>query len=62
MWQSWINAILGLWVIAVPFTGMAGTTMMWTLVVTGAGMAILSLWSGLEMGSEREEGRAFSHA
>jgi hypothetical protein len=44
MWQQWVNAILGLWVIAVPFTGLAGNTLMWTLVVTGIVVAVLGVW------------------
>jgi hypothetical protein len=62
MWQSWINAILGLWVIAVPFTGMAGSTLVWTLAVTGVVVAVLSLWSAYEIGAERDEGTAMRHA
>jgi len=42
MWQQWVNAVLGLWVIVVPFTGMTGSTLMWTLVVTGIAVAVLA--------------------
>lgn len=44
MWQQWVNAILGLWVIAIPFTGLAGSALMWTLVVTGLVVAVLGFW------------------
>ena len=44
MWQQWVNAILGLITIAVAFMGLAGATMMWTLVVIGAVVAILGFW------------------
>jgi hypothetical protein len=62
MWQSWISAILGLWVIAVPFTGIAGSALMWTLAVTGIVVAALSLWSAYEVGAEREEEVVIRHA
>ena len=44
MWQQWVNAILGLVVIAVAFMGLAPATMMWTLIVVGAVVAILGFW------------------
>lgn len=52
MWQHWINAILGLWVIALAFVGLTGATFMWTLVVTGLVVAILGFWGALD-NSER---------
>jgi hypothetical protein len=44
MWQQWINAILGLWIIAVPFLGLTGAAFTWTLVVTGVVVAVLAVW------------------
>ncbi len=46
MWQQWINGILGLWVIAMPFLGLAGNTLTWTMVVTGVIIAVLGFWGG----------------
>ncbi len=57
MWQQWINALLGLWTIVVPFLGITGTALSWTLVVTGVAIAVLSLWGIQETSIEREEGR-----
>jgi hypothetical protein len=48
MWQQWINILLGLWIIAVPFTNITGTTLTWTLAITGIAVAALALWSVLE--------------
>jgi Sec-independent protein secretion pathway component TatC len=62
MWQQWVNVIVGLFVIAVPFTGMAAATMMWTLIVSGVVIVGLSLWSAYEISAEREEGTAMRHA
>ncbi len=45
MWQQWLNALLGLWIIAVPFLGFTGTTLTWTLVISGLIIAVLALWS-----------------
>ncbi len=42
MWQAWINGILGLWVIVIPFVGATSTT---TLVITGIIIAILGFWA-----------------
>lgn len=45
MWQQWVNAILGLWVIAVPFIGITGAALMWTLAITGLVIALLEIWA-----------------
>ncbi|HUQ30286.1 MAG TPA: SPW repeat protein [Candidatus Paceibacterota bacterium] len=45
MWQQWTNAILGAWLIAVPFLGFTGTGLAWALVLTGIAVSVLSLWS-----------------
>ena len=44
MWQQWINALLGIWVVVIPFLGLTGTAFMWTLVVTGLVIAVLAVW------------------
>ncbi len=44
MWQQWVNAILGLWVIAVPFLGITGSALIWTLAITGLVIAVLGIW------------------
>ena len=48
MWQQWVNAVLGLWVIAVPFIGITGAALVWTLAITGLVMAILAVWGALQ--------------
>ena len=48
MWQQWVNAVLGLWVITLPFVGITGSAFMWTLTVTGIAIAILAVWGALE--------------
>ena len=57
MWQQWVNFLLGLWIIAVPFIGMTAQSNLWALVVTGVVVAGLALWGALETSSERETGR-----
>lgn len=47
MWQQWINVLLGLWIIVLPFLGITGSTFTWTLAVTGIVVAALALWSAL---------------
>jgi hypothetical protein len=48
MWQQWINAILGLWVVAVPFLGFVGDTLTWTLAITGLVIAAMGAWGAIE--------------
>jgi len=50
MWQQWVNGILGLWVIVVAFLGFTGSTLLWTLVITGVVVAILGFWGAYEHG------------
>lgn len=57
MWQQWVNVLLGLWIIAVPFTGMTGSGLTWALVITGLAVAVLGLWGVQETSTERESGR-----
>lgn len=57
MFQQWINVVLGLWIIAVPFTGISGNALAWTLAVTGIVVAALALWGALyeQSTSHRQE-------
>jgi len=55
MWQQWLNAIIGLWVIAVPFIGIVGDTLTWTLAVTGVAIAILGIWGAQQEQTMEEE-------
>ncbi len=48
MWQQWINGILGLWVIAIPFLGLSASAFMWTLAITGIAIAVLGFWGAGE--------------
>ncbi len=49
MWQNWLNTILGLWIVAVPFLGLTDFAFIWTLVVTGIAVTTFGLW-----GTEKE--------
>jgi hypothetical protein len=53
MWQQWINGVLGLWTIAIPFLGFTGDTLLWTLVVTGIIVAALGFWGAIEHNSHQ---------
>lgn len=49
MWQQWINTILGLWVVALPFIGIqSSSAFTWTLAVTGIVIALLAAWGAME--------------
>lgn len=45
MYKNWINAVLGLLVIAVAFMDLSAVAMMWILGVAGAVIALSNLWS-----------------
>lgn len=56
MWQQWINGILGLWVIALAFIGLTGTTLTWTLAITGIVVAALGFWGAISHNAMMQEG------
>lgn len=47
MWQQWVNALLGLAVIVVPFLGLTGDTFIWTLAVLGIAIAAFAIWGAV---------------
>jgi hypothetical protein len=61
MWKQWVNAIIGLAVIATPFMGLTAASLSWTLVVAGAVVAILSVWSAMEEQSPEYHQRRLQH-
>lgn len=48
MWQHWVNAILGLWIILSSFVGMDVSTMTTNLVIVGIVIAILGFWGAYD--------------
>ncbi|MEK9156138.1 MAG: SPW repeat protein [Patescibacteria group bacterium] len=48
MWQQWVNGILGIWVLLVPFLGFTPEALTSVLVVTGLVIAILGFWGAAE--------------
>jgi hypothetical protein len=48
MWQQWLNAFLGLAVIAVPFLNLTDQAFMWTLAIIGLAIAAFSTWSAVQ--------------
>ena len=56
MWQQWINVLLGVWVIAVPFLDLTTNALGWTLGISGIAIAGLALWGVLETNAERASG------
>lgn len=59
MWKQWINALLGLAVIAVPFFGLTGSAFAWTLGIMGVCIAGLSIWTMSEV--PRDEYERIAH-
>jgi hypothetical protein len=62
MWKQWVNAIIGLGIIAVSFMGLTVAALMYTLVIGGIVLVVLSLWSAYEIGTETGESRTMRHA
>jgi hypothetical protein len=48
MWQHWINAVLGLWVILSAFLGFSAEAMTTNLVIVGIVVAILGFWGAYD--------------
>jgi hypothetical protein len=44
MWQQWINAFLGIWVLITPFFNWTRSGLVTNLVITGIVIAILGFW------------------
>lgn len=44
MWQDWINAVLGLAVLAIAVFGGLTATLAWALGVVGVGVIVFALW------------------
>jgi hypothetical protein len=53
MWQHWVNAVLGLVVLATPFLALSAATLTWTLAISGIIIAALGLWGALGTTAER---------
>lgn len=60
MWRQWVNAILGLLVLAVPFLGLTTAAFTWTLAIAGVIIVVLAVWSVAEANAmfdtERDRG------
>ncbi len=44
MWQQWVNAILGLWLILSAFLGFSASAQTTNLVIVGIIVAVLGFW------------------
>lgn len=56
MWQQWINGILGLGIVAVPFLGLTTAQNTWTLAIAGLVIAALGFWGGAEHSTMEQRG------
>lgn len=61
MWKQWINAFVGAGTIAVPFLGITGSALVWTLAIMGAIVLILSLWAAGEVSNEEYKEAVVHH-
>lgn len=44
-WMSWVNVVLGAWLIIVPFTLNFAETTLWNSVIVGLVVAVMGGWS-----------------
>lgn len=59
MWQQWLNALLGLWLVAFAFFGLGGVAFSWTLAISGLAVAVLGVWGAMSHGA-RSDRRAMA--
>ncbi len=50
MWQDWVNGVLGLWVILMPFLNFTPNQTKTLTIVTGVVIAVLAFWSASAKG------------
>ncbi len=48
MWQQWILAVIGFWIIALGFIGINGIALTGALVITGITVVILAIGGAFE--------------
>jgi len=56
MWQQWVNGILGLWILLLPFVGLTGDGYLWALALSGVLIAILGFWGAIEVQQDEMPG------
>lgn len=45
MWQNYLNLLLGAVLVVAAFLGLDSNTLVWTMGIVGATIAVLSLWA-----------------
>ena len=48
MWKQWVNGVLGIWIVLLPYLGFTSDIHTWLMVVTGIVIAVLAFWSASE--------------
>ena len=48
MWKQWVNGVLGIWIVLLPYLGFTVGTNTWLMVATGIVIAVLAFWSASE--------------
>lgn len=55
-WASWINALIGIWLIISPWVyGTAGTSWMWNSIVVGIIMLVLGVWAAISTNDTHDQ-------
>jgi len=53
MWTTWLNGLLGIWIVVVPFINMTSSALKTTLVISGVVIAILGFAGRAAMSGTR---------
>ena len=53
MWQSWVLAIIGIWVIIMSYLGLSESAMTSWHWITGIVIIILGVWGAVDRGTAR---------
>ncbi len=48
MWKQWVNGVLGIWIVLLPYLGFTSDIHTWLMVITGIVIAVLAFWSASE--------------
>ncbi|MEK7599021.1 MAG: hypothetical protein AAB474_01020 [Patescibacteria group bacterium] len=47
MWQDWVNGIVGVWIILMPFLGFDPGLHQTLMIISGIVVAVLGFWSAM---------------
>lgn len=49
MWQQWVNLVLGIWLVILPWLGLTYESLQVWVLIVGIAVAIMSIWGALSV-------------